>query len=358
MPPARQPSSVPALITLVLTLLGWSSIPLFLKHFTGLIDGFTANGWRYGIAAVLWFPAILLAWSRRRLPASIWAAAIVPSLFNAGGQVCFAIAPYHVGPGLMTFALRVQIVFVTAGAAILFASERRIVRSPGFLLGVAIVVLGTVGTICFKDGGLRGAAGPAGAHADERLGIALSVGSGLLYACYSLAVRHFMRGTNPLTAFAVISQYTALLIVPLMFIWGQPGVAHAWRGGKALDLEATEFLYLALSSIIGIGLGHTFYYVSLERLGVAVSAGVIQLQPIIVSLASMAIFKERMNALQLACGACAVAGAGVILFAQHRLSHRPAPNLGTPEDLREFRGLPVDPDVAAAVGETERTRRT
>src|SRR5829696_9009228 len=101
MAPDRQTSSVPALITLVLTLLGWSSIPLFLKHFTGLIDGFTANGWRYGIAALLWAPAIALAWGRNRLPATIWAAALIPALFNSLGQVAFAIAPYHVGPGLM-----------------------------------------------------------------------------------------------------------------------------------------------------------------------------------------------------------------------------------------------------------------
>jgi drug/metabolite transporter (DMT)-like permease len=357
MPQTRQtaaPGALTGLAMVTLTLLGWSSIPLFLKHFTHLIDGWTANGWRYSIAALLWAPAIALAWQRKRLPASIWAAALLPSLFNAAGQVCFAIAPYHIGPGLMTFALRVQIVFVTAGAAILFASERRVVKSPGFLLGVGLVIVGTCGTILFKQGGLRGAAA-GGGHGNEVLGVALSIGSGLLYACYSLSVRHFMRGTNPLTAFAVISQYTALLILPTMLIWAEPGAAHHWRGGKALEMGMTELFYLALSGIIGIGLGHTFYYISIERLGVAVSSGVIQLQPIFVSIASMFLFGEVMTPVQWGCGALAITGAGVILYTQHRMSAAAPPAPG-PKDLREFRTLPVDADVAAAVAETERPR--
>lgn len=344
---AESGHALTGLVTVVLTLLGWSSIPLFLKHFTKSIDGWTANGWRYAFAALLWAPAIWWALRRGRLPRSIWAAALVPSLFNAAGQACFAIAPYHVGPGLMTFALRVQIVFVTAGAALLFASERKVVRRPGFLLGVGLVILGTSGTILLKPGGLRAGPGPLG-EGNEVLGVTLSVVSGLLYACYALAVRFYMRGINPITAFAVISQYTALALLPAMFKWGDD------HGMKVLHLPASEWVYLALASIIGIGLGHTFYYISIERLGVAVSSGVIQLQPFLVSAASMFLFDERMTAVQWLSGAAAIAGAGVILVTQHRAaraSHAP----GT-SDLPEFKNLPVDADVAAAVAEPERAR--
>ncbi|MEX2218118.1 MAG: DMT family transporter [Phycisphaerales bacterium] len=345
MPAPRSPAPPAAfagIATVVLTLLGWSSIPLFLRFFTGYIDGWTANGWRYAFAAAIWAPAIVLALRRGTLPPWLWSAALVPSLFNALGQAAFAIAPYHVGPGLMTFSLRVQIVFVTAGAALLFASERRIVRRPGFLAGVAVVILGTSGTILLKDEGLRTGA-PAGGH--ETLGIALSIGSGLLYACYALSVRHYLRGVNPITAFAVISQYTAIALLPPMVIFGRSA------GMEVLSLPADILLYLALSSIIGIGLGHTLYYVSIERLGVAVSAGVIQLQPIIVAAASTFLFNERMNGWQWLSGAAAIAGAAVILWTQHRASRRPP---ATPaEDLEAFKTLPVDAAVASAVAEKE-----
>jgi drug/metabolite transporter (DMT)-like permease len=124
-----------------------------------------------------------------------------------------------------------------------------------------------------------------------------------------------------------------------------------------LELGSTEFFYLALSGIIGIGLGHTFYYISIERLGVAVSSGVIQLQPILVSIASMFLFGEVMTPVQWACGALAISGAGVILYSQHRMSAAAPPARGAgQDDLREFGTLPVDADVAAAVAESERPR--
>ena len=49
-PPGPRAAGV---VTILLTLVGWSSIPLFLKHFTHLIDGWTANGWRYAISALI-----------------------------------------------------------------------------------------------------------------------------------------------------------------------------------------------------------------------------------------------------------------------------------------------------------------
>jgi drug/metabolite transporter (DMT)-like permease len=239
------------------------------------------------------------------MPAGIWRASLVPSIFNTLGQLLFGLAPYYVDPGLMTFSLRLQIVFVTVGAALLFPAERRIVRTPMFLAGLAIVFLGTMGTIAFKPGGLGGG---------TSIGIIMSVGSGLLYACYSLAVRHYMQGMNPLVAFAAISQYTAIGLLIPMFIYGRD------HGMHALDLSASLFALLVLSSLIGIGLGHTFYYISIARLGVAVSAGVIQLQPFLVAAASFFMFNERLTIAQWSSGAAAVLGAGIILSAQHRMS--------------------------------------
>ena len=140
--------------TLVLTLLGWSSIPLFLRFFAQHhIDAWTANGWRYAFSAILWAPALFWAYAHKSMPANIWRAALVPSIFNTLGQLLFGLAPYYVDPGLMTFSLRMQIVFVTVGAAVLFPAERRIVRTPVFLAGLVIVFLGTMGTIAFKPGG-------------------------------------------------------------------------------------------------------------------------------------------------------------------------------------------------------------
>ena len=335
-PQPRAPgSALTGIVTIVLTLLGWSSIPLFLKSFIGEIDAWTANGWRYAFSALLWAPVIVWAYAKGRWPKGLWVAAIVPSIFNTLGQIGFAEAPYHIDVSLMTFALRLQIVFVTVGAAILFASERRIVKSPGFIAGLALVFGGTVYMIAV-DPKLKWSA--------TGLGVALSVGSGLFYACYSLSVRRFMHGVNPLIAFAAISIYTAVGILIPMFVFGADHGARAWH------LPYDRFAVLLLSSLIGIGLGHTFYYISIARLGVAVSAGVIQLQPFIVAVASTfrpPPFTEHLTAGQWIGGCVAIAGSALILLVQHRLS-RPAANTD------EFSTLPLDADTAAAEAAADR----
>lgn len=290
----------------LLTLLGWSSVPLFLEHFTDKIDFWTANGWRYALSAVLWAPALMLAARARTTPARLWRAAIVPSLFNCAGQVLFAAAPYFIDPGLMTFGLRVQIVFVTVGAALLFPAERRVIRSPGFIAGVALVLAGTLGVI-LNGGALSLGSASLG-------GVLMSVASGLLFACYGLSVRRFMHGMRPFVAFAAISQYTAAGMVALMLIFGEQ------HGARALAMGWGQFALLLLSSLIGIGLGHTFYYTSIARLGVAATAGVIQLQPFVVGIASFFLYGERLTALQWACGGVAVLGAGLVLAAQSRMT--------------------------------------
>lgn len=294
--------------TIILTLIGWSSIPLFLKHFTHVIDAWTANGWRYTFSALIWLPVLILGARRKSLPPGLWKAALWPSLFNTVAQVCFALAIYDVDPGLMTFSLRIHIVFVTVGAAIFFAAERRVIRTPWFLVGVALVFLGAAGTIALK---------PDGIGSGTIRGIALSIASGFLYACYSLAVRQTMHGVNPLQAFAAISQYTAIGVLIPMFIWGKNA------GADALNLSAGQMTMLLASALIGIGIGHTLYYVSMARLGLAVSAGVVQLQPVLVSAASFFIFGEVLTLWQWIAGAVAIVGAGLILYAQQRLGPTP-----------------------------------
>src|SRR5438552_17465946 len=105
-PPSPMPQrSSPAvsIFILVLNLLGWASVPLFLRHFADFIDGWTSNGWRYGFSALVWLPVLLVVAMSKRLPRGLWTAALVPSLINAAGQTCFTLAQYVIDPGLLTF---------------------------------------------------------------------------------------------------------------------------------------------------------------------------------------------------------------------------------------------------------------
>lgn len=289
----------------LMTLAGWSAVPLFLRHFALSIDAWTSNGWRYGFSALLWLPVVLIAQRRGKTPANLWRLALVPSLINAMGQVCFTWAHYKIDPGLLTFGLRVQVVFVAIGAYMLFPAERRIVRSPGFIIGFALVLAGTAGAALFGEN----------PFAPERImGLLLAIGSGALFAAYGLSVRKYMHGVNPILAFAAISQYTASAMVLLMLVIGERA------GAEALAMPGSQFALLLLSAVVGIALGHVFYYASIAKLGVSVTAGVLQLQPFAVAMASLAIFGERLLPMQWIGGLTAVVGAILMLDAQRRLS--------------------------------------
>ena len=287
---------------MVLTLLGWSSVPLFIKHFAESIDVWTSNGWRYGFAALLWAPA--LWFGRASRPKGLWRAALVPSAFNAAGQVCFGAAHYLIDPALLTFGLRLQLVFVVVGSALLFPSERKMLSNPRYLGGLMLVFGGTLATVV-QD--------PAFGQRAGLLGVGLAVASGALFAGYALGVRRYLTGAPPLQAFATVSQYTALITVSLMLALGEG------HGAAAPAMGATPFALLLLSSVIGIALGHVAYYAAIQRLGVTASSGVIQLQPVIVAIAVAWLHPEHaLLPGQWATGLLAVAGATYALWVQGR----------------------------------------
>ena len=309
----RHPSTPRGVLTVVMTLVGWSSVPLFLFHFAPLIDAWTSNGWRYGFSALLWLPVVLATAARGRLPRGIWTAALVPSLVNAAGQVLFTWAHYRIDPGLLTFGLRSQLIFVAAGAWLLFPSERRVIRTAGYLLGMVMLLAGTVAVLSTGQG--------VGERAHTQ-GVILAVGSGLLFACYGLSVRKYMTGFHPVLAFGVICQYTGLAMVVLMLAFGQAppdGLLAGVPGMTVLHLGADQIAWLLLSAVVGIALGHVFYYIAIANLGVAVAAGVLQLQPFIVAIGQLWIFGKALAPAQWVGGFVAVAGALCMLEMQRRV---------------------------------------
>lgn len=332
-----------AVLTIVMALIGWSSVPLFIKHFSHLIDPWTSNGWRYGFSALFWTPVVIAGLWRGRaggepgrgLPRGLWRAAAWPSVFNILGQASFAWAHYKIDPGLLTFGLRLQIVFVACGAYLLFPAERGVVRSARYIAGFLMVMSGGLATI------FLGKSIPQGGQA---AGIALAVFSGAMFAAYALAVRKCMAGMRPVVAFAAISQYTAAAMIALMLAFG------ARCGATALDLGWGELALLAASSLIGIALGHVFYYISIATLGVAISSGVVQLQPILVTGASALLFGERMTPAQLTGGAIAIGGALLMLSVQGRMGRRSValaaatagPEADPPEDGAPETGFGTD----------------
>lgn len=288
---------------IVITLVGWSSVPLFLRYFTTFIDGWTANGWRYGMSALFWLPALLVAARGNRLPPHLWKAAVVPSVMNIAAQCCFAWAPYFIKPGMQTFLLRMQIVFLALGAYALFPGERYAMRTRSYWIGVVIVLAGLTG-LCFL-----GAEVPRGSRA---IGVLLGLASGIFYAGYALSVRYYMDGVPSHYAFASICFYTALGLIPIMLLLGKNAGADVWTFSRL------QFVMLVTSAMVGIAWTHVLYYAAMARLGVSIAAGVILLQPFLTSIASFYLFDEKLTRAQWLSGIFAMGGAALMVSTQRR----------------------------------------
>ncbi|MBZ0170866.1 MAG: DMT family transporter [Phycisphaerales bacterium] len=326
---------------ILLTLAGWTVVPIFIKMFTGDVDPWTSNGWRYGFAALLWLPLLLYKRRTGSWKPGLMRAAALPGIINACAQVCFTASFYKIDPGLVTFGLRSQIVAVTIGAVLLYPAERAVIKRPLFLAGLTLLLVGTLTTV----GTSKDFATNAGV-----LGVLLALGAGVGFAGYTLAVRSCMRGYGAMESFAAISQYTAGAIVVLMLVLGED------HGVRALDMAPPRFALFLGSAVIGIAVCHVLYYISIARLGVTVSSGVIQLQPFTVAALSFFAFGEILSALQWAGGVVAVGGAITMLMVQHVVQSRMRP--GPHPESEEFADLPPDQVAAAVVAEEEICART
>jgi drug/metabolite transporter (DMT)-like permease len=133
-----------------------------------------------------------------------------------------------------------------------------------------------------------------------------------------------------MTSFAVISLYTAFGMVTLMIVMSPT------RGLCVFQMSAFNWFLLVSSALIGIALGHVFYYAAIARLGVAIASGVIQLAPFLTAAGAMVLFGEKLTAGQWESGFIVLAGALLLLKAeQHRRSGMAQTRLAAPIELED-----------------------
>lgn len=302
------------------TLLCWSVGPLLIAGLAHEVDTHTNNGWRYSIAALVWLPLIFKRLGSRTFPKALWTAAIPTTIWNLSGQIAFVESFQRVDPGIVAFALRVQIIAVAIGAAIMYTSERRVIRKPLFIFGGVLVIIGTSLVIALGYDNADELKDVS--QADLLIGAGLAAFSGIAFGGYAVAVKSVMRVASPFLGYGVISLYTSALLVPIMLVFGEQ------NGMVPLDFNAQQFGMLVLTAILPLTIGHTSYYLAIRNIGATPASAVIQLQPFTVSALSIWWREEVLTLGQWAWGTAAAFGAMLMLFVQHqtaaqdRKSHR------------------------------------
>jgi len=282
----------------------WGVPPIMLRYLRHFVpDGFTANFIRYPIATIVYLP-LVINYARKHGLGSFWWTALLPTFVNIVGQTLFAIAPYHLEAGMMSFLLRLSIVWSILGAFCLFRDERRLAGSGMFWTGTILSVAGFV---------FMSWAGSNLASVTSR-GILIALVCSIFWGFYDVTVRLTMRDLNPLVVFGVIGNYSSigfLLLGPL----GEPR--------SLLHLEPKIMALLIISAYIGICLAHGMYYVAIQRLGVAVSANTMMVTPFVSILGAAIFLGERFSAMQWLGGMTLIAGATLALWSRQRIGRLP-----------------------------------
>jgi drug/metabolite transporter (DMT)-like permease len=288
-------------------ILCWAAVPVLLRYLTGAMDAWTANGVRYPLGTAVFVPVFIVAWRAGELNRDLLLRCIVPSLLALGGQALWGLAPYYLPAGTIGFLLRFSLVFSLAGAMLLFRDERQLLRQSSFYAGL---ILSIVGFVLMSASKIQ-------SDAEVTLtGILIAFGCSLFYGFYGVSVRYFLLRANPLVSSGVVSMFVSIGTVVAMF----------WIGdyGALARVSAGDWLVIAISSVLGITLGHYFLYSAVSRLGAAVTSGAQTLTPFATIVLATSFLGESMNGVEWVAGVMMVAGAAVLILAHYRIAMPPA----------------------------------
>ncbi len=281
----------------------WGSVPVALRGLTGSIDAWTANGFRYPMAAVLFWPVLWSARRRGLLDGNVALRCLVPAALALLGQIFWALSPYYLSASAVGFFIRFAMVWSIVAAMVIFPDERNLLTSQRFHIGILLSVAGFV-LLAVSNG------------SDDMVitstGVVIMFVCSMFFGLYGVSIRYCLTGIDPLVSFGIVAQYVSMGTLTLMFCVGD------WiRLGR---MAALSWMALTVSSLLGIALGHVFMYVAVHRVGTAITSAVQSATPFATAVMAAALLQETMSLRQWAAGLTMIAGATVLLSTRHVLA--------------------------------------
>jgi drug/metabolite transporter (DMT)-like permease len=291
------------------TIFLWAVGPLFVKHFTHFYDVWTQNAVRYIAAvALLFLYAGVGRRSFRVRGVRQWGSLVLVTGANVGMQTAYGAMLYYIYPSVAVLVGQLAVLFAIALSFLLFHDERRVIRSPQFLMG-ALLALAGVGVVIVGQNPevLRQL---QVTHHQFWIGIGVTVLWAFFSALYMAAIKGAMREIAPFAAFANVSWMTTLCLLGLMFALGHPS--------DLLRAPIEPFVGLIYTGMLCIGLAHTLYYAAIRDLSVVVVVTLMQLVPVVTCFLSAFWYKDHLSPVQLAGGAAVLGGAWLASVARAR----------------------------------------
>ncbi len=289
-----------------------------LRELTSSVDAWTANGIRYPLSALLYWPILWAFYRAGQLSWRSVAACVVPAGLAFAAQMLWAWAPYHLPASAIGFFARISLIWALLGAMLLFANERKLLSVPGFYVGLILSVAGFV-VMSISKGFLDAEV--------TLLGIGIISLCSAFFGLYAVSVRWFLREIHPLAAFGIVSQLVSLGTLVPMFLLGDLA--------DLTEMSASGWTLLCTSSVIGIAVGHALMYTSVQRMGASIPSAVGTLTPFVTVFLAGIFLGESLSPLEWAAGLAMVIGALILLAKQDCVLRQRTEPSGGEQDLQE-----------------------
>ncbi|HDP35362.1 MAG TPA: DMT family transporter [Candidatus Hydrogenedentes bacterium] len=288
--------------SVALFLFGWALTPVFVRYMSDAYDPYTQAFIRY-ISAAAALCLYSLLFYRRDLMRAIanWRVLVPMSAMIICMQLAWTIAIYNTTATMAQLVTTLQAPLVILLSFAVFHEERAVIRSPGYIVGSLLCLVGVTAVFMRDDG--------------ESVRIIIDFAMILLlfvsisWSVYAVWGRHTAKGLHPVAMFTVISVYVSIGFIFTMCAFGAP--TTLWSAGAHMNGIAF------ISGVVCIAAAHCGFHYAQVRLGSAYCTSIQLGTPFITHLLAFALWPdEALLWIQWAGGVMLVGGGFLVVRAR------------------------------------------
>ena len=282
--------------------LGWALTPVFVRYMSDAYDPYTQALIRYASAAFALSIYASLAY-RAELVRAIrhWRVLLPMGMLVIVMQLAWTVAIYNTTATMAQLTTTLQAPLVILLSFILFHDERSVIRSPLYILGTVMCLVGVVG-VFMRDDGER-------IHIYLDLALLLLIFVSIAWAVYAVWGRHTARGLHPVAMFTVVSVYVSTGFIVTTFLFGD------FRTVLAAGARMNGIAFI--SGVVCIAAAHCAFHYAQVRLGSSFCTSVQLITPFITHVMALALWPdEKLLWIQWAGGILLVFGSLVVVRAR------------------------------------------
>ncbi len=288
------------LLSIVIFILLFSWTPIFIKILSHHYNIITQNFYRFLFADIflLSLSYYLFNEDLKRALKNI-RIFIFPGLLAAISQNLLVAAISTTTAVLGGLLSKLSVVFTVLLSLVFLKSERKIIKSRYFLIGLSLAILGFIGVILGK-GEL--------AINDFNIGILIFIITAFLVGLYRVSIKNIVKDINPLVSFSIICVLMTVFFTPFVILFGDLG--------RIFEVEIKYNLILFFSGFISISLANTFFFKAVKDFGVSLPNTLFLMLPFTTGIFSFLFLGELLTAIQVFSGLILIMGCFLLMRAK------------------------------------------